>query len=187
MQLCWIPSRCLAVDLSIHRGESQGVIHDSLIDEDFNLIWFVNFNCPWTAFAAIFFNTRPWNWGGGSRRPLNNGNLSVPLELTRSSSKARLKVCRSPWAAEAWFNVYHIFHLHIQPVFSCFTFFHRQIKRLHVKKGGVLESFHDSKQNQLFRSQLPALTLSFCLTLFLWIFLLNTIKASIYYSFQMCW
>lgn len=122
MQLCWIPSRCLAVDLSIHRGESQGVIHDSLIDEDFNLIWFVNFNCPQTAFAAVFFNTRPWNWGMGGRLPLNNGNLSVPLELTRSSSKARLKVCRSPWAAGAWFNVYHIFHLHIQSVVSWFTF-----------------------------------------------------------------
>lgn len=42
-------------------GESQGVIHDSLIDEDFNLIWFVNFNCPQSAFCAVFCNTRPWN------------------------------------------------------------------------------------------------------------------------------
>lgn len=49
----------LAVDLSIRRGESQGVIHDSLIDEDFNLIWFVNFNCPQSAFCAVFCNTRP--------------------------------------------------------------------------------------------------------------------------------
>lgn len=165
MQLCWISSRCLAVDLSIRRGESQGVIHDSLIDEDFNLIWFVNFNCPQTAFAAVFFNTRPWNLreGGGCRLPLNNGNLSVPLELTRSSSKARLKVCWSPWAAEAWFNVYHIFHLHIQPVFSCFTF--SQIKRLHVKKGGVLGSFHASRQNQLLWSKLPNLTLPLYLNL----------------------
>lgn len=60
--------------------------------------------------------------GEKSRFPLNNGNLSVPLELTRSSSKAWLKVCWSPWAVEARFNVCHIFHLHIQPVFSCFTF-----------------------------------------------------------------
>lgn len=36
----------LAVDLSISGGESQGVIHDSLIDEDCNLIKFVSSNCP---------------------------------------------------------------------------------------------------------------------------------------------
>lgn len=104
-----------------------------------------------------------WGRGGGCRLPLNNGNLSVPLELTRSSSKARLKVCWSPWAAEAWFNVYHIFHLHIQPIFSCFTF--SQIKRLHVKKGGVLGSFHASRQNQLLWSKLPNLTLPLYLNL----------------------
>lgn len=63
----------LAVDLSIRRGESQGVIHDSLIDEDFNLIWFVNFNCPQSAFCAVFCNTRPWNGGKKNRLPLNNG------------------------------------------------------------------------------------------------------------------
>lgn len=57
----WIFFPLLAVDLSIHRGESQGVIHDSLIDEDFNLIWFVNFNCPQSAFYAVFCNTRPWD------------------------------------------------------------------------------------------------------------------------------
>lgn len=57
------PPPLLAVDLSIRRGESQGVIHDSLIDEDFNLIWFVNFNCPQSAFCAVFCNTRPWNGG----------------------------------------------------------------------------------------------------------------------------
>lgn len=64
-------SPLLAVDLSIRRGESQGVIHDSLIDEDFNLIWFVNFNCPQSAFCAVFCNTRPWNVK--NRLPLNNG------------------------------------------------------------------------------------------------------------------
>jgi len=52
-------SPLLAVDLSIRRGESQGVIHDSLIDEDFNLIWFVHFNCPQSAFCAVFCNPRP--------------------------------------------------------------------------------------------------------------------------------
>lgn len=53
------PPSLLAADLSIRGGESQGVIHDSLIDEDFNLIWFVNFNYPQSAFCAVFCNTRP--------------------------------------------------------------------------------------------------------------------------------
>lgn len=66
------PQPLLAVDLSIRRGESQGVIHDRLIDEDFNLIWFVNFNCPQSAFCAVFCNTRPWN-GQKNRLLLNNG------------------------------------------------------------------------------------------------------------------
>lgn len=57
----WMFFPLLAVDLSIYRGESQGVIHDSLIDDDFNLIWFVNFNCPQSAFYAVFCNTRPWD------------------------------------------------------------------------------------------------------------------------------
>lgn len=52
-------SSSLAVDLLIRWGEAGGVICDSLIDEDFNLIWFVNFNCPQSAFSAVFCNTRP--------------------------------------------------------------------------------------------------------------------------------
>lgn len=47
-------SPLLAVDLSIRRGESRGVIHDSLIDEDFNLIWFVNFQLPTKCILCCF-------------------------------------------------------------------------------------------------------------------------------------
>lgn len=79
----WFFSPLLAVDLSIRRGESQGVIHDSLIDEDFNLIWFVNFNCPQSAFCAVFCNTRPWNRGKKRRKKTDFPWIMESLSTSR--------------------------------------------------------------------------------------------------------
>lgn len=93
----WIPPppSLLAVDLSIRRGESQGVIHDSLIDEDFNLIWFVNFNSPQSAFCAVFCNTRPWKReGGGADFPWIMESLSssrINKILLQSPAKGLFK------------------------------------------------------------------------------------------------
>ena len=53
----------LAVDLLIRGGESQGVIHEGVIDEDIDSICFVNSKCPQVHFM-VFFSViqRKWLW-----------------------------------------------------------------------------------------------------------------------------
>lgn len=101
-----------------------------------------------------------------SRLPLNNGNLSVPLELTGSSSKARLKVCRGPWAVEAQFNVYHIFHLHIQPVVSWFRVSQRD-KKASCKERWSVGEFPRFQTESALLIYPPSIKLVFTLFFFL--------------------
>lgn len=122
----WFLFFMLAVDLLIRRGESQGVIHDSLIDEDFNLIWFVNFNCPQTAFSAFSVIQ-----GHGTVKKTGFPWIMESLSSSRINKillQILIKVCASPWAAEASFNFCYISLFEMQPVVSVLCFAFRQIK-----------------------------------------------------------